>query len=76
MWVWCSMVAMMSITYHDSFLTSQHGESSVPKATIVTNHYLMWSSDASGAKMKELSIEMNITPSAVEYLSQKVPQKS
>ena len=32
--------------------------------------------DASGEKMKDLAIEMNITPSAVAYLKKKVPLKS
>ena len=30
--------------------------------------------DASGEKLKDLAIEMNITPSAVTYLKQKVPR--
>ena len=32
-------------------------------------------SDASGEKLKDLAIEMGITPSAVTYLKQKVPDK-
>lgn len=32
--------------------------------------------DASGEKLKDLAIEMNITPSAVTYLKNVVPQKS
>ena len=29
--------------------------------------------DASGEKLKDLAIEMNITPSAIEYIKTKVP---
>ena len=32
--------------------------------------------DASGVKLKDLAIEMDITPSAVTYLKNIVPQKS
>lgn len=32
--------------------------------------------DASGVKLKDLAIEMDITPSAVTYLKKIVPQKS
>ena len=33
-------------------------------------------SDASGEKLKDLAIEMGLTPSALTYLKQKVPQKT
>ena len=33
-------------------------------------------SDASGEKLKDLAIEMGLTPSALAYLKQKVPQKT
>ena len=31
--------------------------------------------DASGEKLKDLAIEMNLTPSALEYIKTKVPDK-
>ena len=71
------MVAMMSITHHDGLLTSQHGENilylrqplpNVACNTIISSPYISnlcvcLQSDASAAKMKELAIEMKITPS-------------
>jgi len=48
--------------------------SPLPSLPLPPSHLLQ--SDASGDKLKDLAIEMGLTPSAVTYLKQKVPKKT
>ena len=48
----------------------------LPFHSLPPSHPPQHQSDASGEKLKDLAIEMGLTPTTIAYLKQKVPQKT